>query len=79
MLLMAADIISFVTVALATALTRIAALEAELKTSTEDLKDANAAKVSAEKAAKSAETRAKRLKKLWLRLIRKSPSENKLW
>jgi hypothetical protein len=60
LLLIAADIISFATVALATALARIAALEAKLKPSTEALKGANAAKVSAEKAAKLAETRAKK-------------------
>jgi biopolymer transport protein ExbB/TolQ len=63
MLLMAADIFSFVTVALATVLARIATLEAELKTSMEALKDANTAKVSAEKATKSAETRAKKAEK----------------
>jgi biopolymer transport protein ExbB/TolQ len=63
MLLMATDIFPFVTVSLATALARIATLEAELKTSTEALKDANAAKVSTKKAAKSAETRAKKAKK----------------
>jgi hypothetical protein len=54
---------SFVTVALDTALARIATLEAELKTSTEALKDANAAKVSTERAAKSAEIRAKKAEK----------------
>jgi hypothetical protein len=54
MLLMAADIFSFVTVALATAHARITILEAELKASTEALNDANATKVSAERATKSA-------------------------
>jgi Skp family chaperone for outer membrane proteins len=62
-LLIAADIFSFVTVALAMAHARITALEAKLKASTEALKDANAAKVSAERAAKSAETRAKKAEK----------------
>jgi Skp family chaperone for outer membrane proteins len=38
-------------------------LEAELKTTTEALKDASAAKVSAEKATKAAETRAKKAEK----------------
>jgi Skp family chaperone for outer membrane proteins len=41
----------------------IAALVAELKASTEALKDTNAAKVSTEKAAKAAETRAKKAEK----------------
>jgi translation initiation factor 2B subunit (eIF-2B alpha/beta/delta family) len=63
MLLMAADIFSFVTVALATAHARITKLEAKLRASIEALKDANAAKVSAERAAKSAETRAKKAEK----------------
>jgi hypothetical protein len=58
MLLMATDTFSFVTVALTMALARMATLEAELKTSVEALKDANAAKVSTERAAKSAKTRA---------------------
>jgi hypothetical protein len=48
---------------LATAHACITALEAELKASTEALKDVNAAKVSAERAAKSAETRAKKAEK----------------
>jgi hypothetical protein len=63
MLLMAANIFSFVTIALDTALAQIASLEAELKTSTKALKEANAAKVSAERDAKSAETRAKKAEK----------------
>jgi hypothetical protein len=63
MLLMATDDFSFVTVALTTALACIATLEAELKTSAEALKDANATKVSAERASKSAETRAKKTEK----------------
>jgi translation initiation factor 2B subunit (eIF-2B alpha/beta/delta family) len=63
MLLMAADIFSFVTVTLATTHARITSLEAELKASIEALKDANVAKVSAERAAKSAETRAKKAEK----------------
>jgi hypothetical protein len=63
LLLMAADIISFATVALTTALACIVALEVELKTSTEALKDANATKVSDDKVAESAETRAKKAKK----------------
>jgi hypothetical protein len=61
--LIVADIISLFTVALATALARVAALEPELKTSTEALKDTNAAKVSAEKAAKAAEASAKKAEK----------------
>jgi hypothetical protein len=61
--LVVVDIISLFTVALAMALARIAALEAELKTSTEALKDANTAKVSAENAAMAAETRAKKAEK----------------
>jgi hypothetical protein len=64
MLLMAADIFSFVTVTLAMAHARITALEAKLKASTEALKDANGAKVSADRATKSAETRAKKAKKV---------------
>jgi hypothetical protein len=63
MLLIATDIFSFVTVTLATAHARITALESELKASTEALNDANAAKVSAERDAKSAETRAKKAEK----------------
>jgi ABC-type protease/lipase transport system fused ATPase/permease subunit len=63
MLLMIADISSFVIVALATANARISALEVELKASAEALENANAAKVSAERAAKSAETRAKKAEK----------------
>jgi Flp pilus assembly protein TadB len=62
-LLIVVDIISLFTVALATALPRRSALEAELKTATEALKDANTSKVSAEKAAKAAETRAKKAEK----------------
>jgi Skp family chaperone for outer membrane proteins len=64
MLLIANDIFSFVTFALATAHALITALETELKASTEALNDANAAKVSAERAAKSAETRAKKAEKV---------------
>jgi hypothetical protein len=52
------------TAALVTAHARISALEAELKVSREAWESANAAKVSAEKAAKSAETKAKRIKRL---------------
>jgi hypothetical protein len=63
LLVIAADIFSFVTVALATTHACITAIESELKASTEALKDANAAKVSAERAAKSAETRAKKAEK----------------
>jgi hypothetical protein len=44
-------------------LAREAALEDELKTNAEALKDANAAKVSADNAAKAAETKAKRAEK----------------
>jgi hypothetical protein len=59
--LMASDVSLFffcITVALTTARDHISALEAELKASVEAWESANAAKVSAEKAAKSAETRA---------------------
>jgi hypothetical protein len=59
LLLTVVDIISLFTVALATALDRVAALEAKLKTAIEVLKDANTAKVSA----KVAETKAKKAKK----------------
>jgi hypothetical protein len=45
---------------LATAHARITALEAELKAFTKALNDANAAKVFAERVAKSAETKAKK-------------------
>jgi hypothetical protein len=79
MLLMAADIFSFVTVALDTDLARIATLEAELMTSMEALKDANAAEVSVERATKSAEPGLKRLKKLWLMLVRSKSSGINLW
>jgi DNA integrity scanning protein DisA with diadenylate cyclase activity len=51
---------SLLAAALDQALACVAALEAELKTTAEALKDANAAKVSADKAAKAAETKAKR-------------------
>jgi Flp pilus assembly protein TadB len=57
------DIISLFAVALAMALARVATLEAELKTTTEALKDANSAKVSADKAAKAAKTKAKKAEK----------------
>jgi hypothetical protein len=56
MLLMIADIFSFVVVALATANARISVLEADLKASTEALSSANAAKVSAERAADTSQT-----------------------
>jgi hypothetical protein len=51
---MIVDIISLFAVSLATTLAHVAALETELKTATEALKDANAGKVSTEKAAKAA-------------------------
>jgi predicted Holliday junction resolvase-like endonuclease len=54
------DIVSLFAVALAMALARVAALETKLKTTTEALKDTNTAKVSAEKVAKAAETKAKK-------------------
>jgi multidrug resistance efflux pump len=60
--------------ALDQALACVAALEAELKTTAEALKDANAAKVSADKAAKAAETKAKRAEKLWLKRLGNKPS-----
>jgi hypothetical protein len=52
-----------VIVALTLAHARISALEAEHKAAREAWKSANAAKVSAEKVAKSGETKAKKLKK----------------
>jgi hypothetical protein len=57
------DIISLFAVALATALARVAALEAELKITIEALKDAKTTKVSTDKAAKAAETKAKKAEK----------------
>jgi hypothetical protein len=63
LLLIIADIISLLSVALATAHDRIAALEVKLKDSTEALRDANAAKVSSKKAAEVTEARAKKAKK----------------
>jgi hypothetical protein len=57
------DIISLFAVSLAMALSCVAALEAELKTTTEALKDANTAKVSVDKAAKAADTKAKKAEK----------------
>jgi hypothetical protein len=63
LIFIAAHIIFLVTAALAMALACIAALEAELKTSMEAPRNANTAKVSAEKVAKAAETRAKKAKK----------------
>jgi hypothetical protein len=57
------DTISLFAVALATALARVASLETKLKTTTEALKDASTAKVSADKAAKAVETKAKKAKK----------------
>jgi general stress protein CsbA len=62
-LLIFVDIISLFGVDLAMALARVAALETELKTTTEALKDANNAKVSADKAAKAAKTKVKKAKK----------------
>jgi Flp pilus assembly protein TadB len=63
LLLTFVDIISLFVVALATALARVASLETELKTTTEAFKDANTAKVSADKAAKAVETRDKKAEK----------------
>jgi hypothetical protein len=57
--------------ALDQALACVAALEAELKTTTEALKDANAAKVSADNAAKAAETKAKRAEKAFAEAAQK--------
>jgi hypothetical protein len=51
-------------VALNKALARVAYLEAELKTTTQALKDATIAKASAEKATKTAEAKAKKAKVL---------------
>jgi hypothetical protein len=72
------DIISLFSIALATAHSRVAALEAELKASTEALKDANAAKVLLRRLVRQQKPGLKRLKKLWLRLIRDNPSGNRL-
>jgi hypothetical protein len=63
MLSLSAGVFSFVIVALATVQACITALEAKLKGSTDALKDANAAKVSTERATKSADTRAKKAEK----------------
>jgi hypothetical protein len=68
-----------ITVALNTARARISALEAELKASVEAWESANAAKVYAENAAKSAEKRLKKLKKPWLMPNGSRPSGNSLW
>jgi hypothetical protein len=58
---MATDVSFFcIIVALTMACARILALEAELKAFVEAWESANAAKVSAEKSAKSAESRAKK-------------------
>jgi hypothetical protein len=62
--------------ALVMARARISALEAELKASREAWESVNTAKVSAKKAAKSAKTGLKKLKKHWLMLIRSEPSGN---
>jgi hypothetical protein len=53
----------FFAVASNKALARVASLEAELKTTSQALKDANTAKASAEKAAKIAEAKAKKVEK----------------
>jgi Flp pilus assembly protein TadB len=63
MLLMVADIFSFVIVTLTAANACISSLEAELKAFAKTLENANAAKVSTERDAKSAETRAKKAEK----------------
>jgi hypothetical protein len=61
---MAVDVFFFcITVAPTTARARISALEAELKDYVEAWESSNAAKVSAEKAAKLEETRAKKAEK----------------
>jgi hypothetical protein len=78
MLLMAADIFSFVTVALATAHARITALEAELKASTEALNDANAANLLRGLPSQQ-KPGLRRLKKHWLMLIRSKPSRSNSW
>jgi Flp pilus assembly protein TadB len=58
-------------VALTKALARVASLEAELKTTSKALKDANTAKASAEKAAKAEETRAKKAEKALVEVAQK--------
>jgi biopolymer transport protein ExbB/TolQ len=57
-------VISLSAVALANALTRVASLEAKLKTTSKALKDDDAAKASAGKAAKAAEARAIKAEKV---------------
>jgi hypothetical protein len=54
---------SLLAAALNQALARVATMEAELKTTVEALKDANATKISADKVAKAVETKAKRAEK----------------
>jgi hypothetical protein len=58
-------------VALNKALPRVASLEAELKTTSQALKDANIAKASAEKGAKTAEARAKKAEKALAEIAQK--------
>jgi hypothetical protein len=58
-------------VALNKALARVASLEAELKTTSQALKDANIAKASAEKAAKIAEAKAKKAEKALAEIAQK--------
>jgi hypothetical protein len=65
---------SLLAAALVMAHARISALEAELKASREAWESTNTAKVSAEKAAKSAENKAKKLKRLWQSPSRSRPS-----
>jgi hypothetical protein len=71
------DIISLFLVALATALARVAYLEAKLKTTTEALKYANTTKVFADKAAKAAETNAKKAKKALAKATQKQAKREK--
>jgi hypothetical protein len=68
----------WVVVALTAANARISALEAELNASREAWEGANAAKVAAEKVAKSAETKTKKAEKHLSTLIRSESSESKL-
>jgi hypothetical protein len=67
------------TAALVTARAHISALEAKVKASAQAWENANVAKVSAEKAAKLAENRAKKLKRLCQSPSRSRPSGSSSW
>jgi hypothetical protein len=73
------DIISLFAVALATALARIVVLETELKTTTEAFKDAKTLpEFLLTRLLRQQKLGLRRLKKLWLRLLRNKPNRNKL-